>query len=110
MPRVLITGAGRGIGLEFARQYAADGWSVVATVRNEAAAEELRALSGDEPPGTRGPQPADWRADHDRCLAQSRLHARQGGEGRAEPLISARTADAVLTYCDRPSIHTKRSR
>jgi NAD(P)-dependent dehydrogenase (short-subunit alcohol dehydrogenase family) len=47
MPRVLITGAGRGIGLEFARQYAADGWSVVATVRNEAAAEELRALSGD---------------------------------------------------------------
>ena len=33
MPSVLITGANRGIGLEFARQYAADGWDVIATVR-----------------------------------------------------------------------------
>ena len=33
MPTVLITGANRGIGLEFARQYSADGWDVVATVR-----------------------------------------------------------------------------
>ncbi len=33
MPAVLITGANRGIGLEFARQYAADGWDVIATVR-----------------------------------------------------------------------------
>jgi len=47
MPRLLITGAGRGIGLEFARQYAAEGWSVVATVRNEAAARALRDLAGD---------------------------------------------------------------
>lgn len=33
MPTVLITGANRGIGLEFARQYSADGWSVIATAR-----------------------------------------------------------------------------
>ena len=33
MPTVLITGANRGIGLEFARQYAADGWTVIATAR-----------------------------------------------------------------------------
>jgi NAD(P)-dependent dehydrogenase (short-subunit alcohol dehydrogenase family) len=33
MPTVLITGANRGIGLEFARQYAADGWGVIATAR-----------------------------------------------------------------------------
>jgi NAD(P)-dependent dehydrogenase (short-subunit alcohol dehydrogenase family) len=33
MPTVLITGANRGIGLEFAKQYASDGWDVVATVR-----------------------------------------------------------------------------
>lgn len=36
MPRVLITGANRGIGLEFARQYAADGWDTIATARGEA--------------------------------------------------------------------------
>ncbi len=34
MPTVLITGANRGIGLEFARQYSTDGWDVVATVRD----------------------------------------------------------------------------
>ena len=33
MPAVLITGANRGIGLEFARQYARDGWDVIATAR-----------------------------------------------------------------------------
>ena len=33
MPTVIITGANRGIGLEFARQYAADGWDVIATAR-----------------------------------------------------------------------------
>jgi NAD(P)-dependent dehydrogenase (short-subunit alcohol dehydrogenase family) len=44
MPRVLVTGAGRGIGLELARQYAADGWEVIATVREPAKADELAAL------------------------------------------------------------------
>jgi NAD(P)-dependent dehydrogenase (short-subunit alcohol dehydrogenase family) len=42
MPTVLITGANRGIGLEFARQYSADGWDVVATVREDS--PELDAL------------------------------------------------------------------
>src|SRR5436190_9634149 len=41
MPSVLITGANRGIGLEFARQYAADGWEVFASCRNPKAAKEL---------------------------------------------------------------------
>jgi NAD(P)-dependent dehydrogenase (short-subunit alcohol dehydrogenase family) len=31
--KVLITGANRGIGLEFARQYTADGWDVIAATR-----------------------------------------------------------------------------
>jgi NAD(P)-dependent dehydrogenase (short-subunit alcohol dehydrogenase family) len=44
MPRALITGAGRGIGLEFARQYAAEGWDVMVTVRDPEAADELRRL------------------------------------------------------------------
>lgn len=41
---MLITGANRGIGLEFARQYAADGWRVLATCRQPERAQELRAL------------------------------------------------------------------
>jgi NAD(P)-dependent dehydrogenase (short-subunit alcohol dehydrogenase family) len=40
---VLITGAGRGLGLEFARQYAADGWKVIGTVRD---AKGEAALAG----------------------------------------------------------------
>ena len=47
MPTLLITGANRGLGLEFVRQYAADGWKVVATVRNPERADELRAVEGD---------------------------------------------------------------
>lgn len=44
MPTVLVTGAGRGLGLEFARQYAADGWQVIATVRDPASVPQLDAL------------------------------------------------------------------
>ena len=44
MPTVLITGAGRGLGLEFAKQYAADGWQVIACVRNPDKADAARAL------------------------------------------------------------------
>jgi len=47
MPTCLITGANRGIGLEFARQYAADGWKVIATCRRPAEAEALNALEGE---------------------------------------------------------------
>ncbi|MEO1251247.1 MAG: SDR family oxidoreductase [Pseudomonadota bacterium] len=47
MPSVLITGANRGIGLEFARQYAADGWKVQACCRKPETAGDLRTLAGD---------------------------------------------------------------
>jgi len=42
---VLITGSNRGLGLEFAKQYAARGWKVIATVRDPQAAADLRALA-----------------------------------------------------------------
>ncbi|MBL8200801.1 MAG: SDR family oxidoreductase [Chromatiales bacterium] len=44
-PTVLITGSNRGIGLEFTRQYAARGWTVIATTRRPEEARELRALA-----------------------------------------------------------------
>ena len=46
MPTILITGANRGLGLEFARQYAADGWRVLATCRNPSEAVDLQGLAG----------------------------------------------------------------
>ena len=46
MPTVLITGASRGLGLEFARQYAGDGWPVIATCRDPDTAAELKSLDG----------------------------------------------------------------
>lgn len=46
MSTVLITGANRGLGLEFARQYAVDGWRVLATCRDPNDADALNALDG----------------------------------------------------------------
>jgi NAD(P)-dependent dehydrogenase (short-subunit alcohol dehydrogenase family) len=45
MPTVLITGANRGLGLEFARQYAANGWDVIATARDPKSSEELQRIA-----------------------------------------------------------------
>jgi NAD(P)-dependent dehydrogenase (short-subunit alcohol dehydrogenase family) len=45
MPTVLLTGANRGLGLEFARQYAGRGWRVLACCRAPAEAGELQALA-----------------------------------------------------------------
>ena len=47
MPSVLITGANRGLGLEFTRQYASDGWRVFAACRDPAGARDLAAVEGD---------------------------------------------------------------
>jgi NAD(P)-dependent dehydrogenase (short-subunit alcohol dehydrogenase family) len=41
---VLITGANRGLGLEFARQYSAAGWTVIGTARRPDAANALQTL------------------------------------------------------------------
>lgn len=46
MPTVLITGANRGLGLEFVRQYAQDGWRVHACARDPKAATALADLAG----------------------------------------------------------------
>jgi NAD(P)-dependent dehydrogenase (short-subunit alcohol dehydrogenase family) len=44
---VLVTGANRGIGLEFVRQYAERDWKVIATCRNPDSADELNRLASE---------------------------------------------------------------
>jgi len=44
MPTILVTGASRGLGLEFARQYADDNWNVIACCRSPDSADELQSL------------------------------------------------------------------
>ena len=49
MNTVLITGANRGLGLEFCKQYAKAGWSVLACCRNPDLATELNDLATENP-------------------------------------------------------------
>lgn len=49
MKTTLITGTNRGIGLEFSRQYAADGWRVLACSRNPGKSEALNKLAAQYP-------------------------------------------------------------
>ncbi len=46
MPTVLVTGANRGLGLEFCKQYAGKGWKVIACCRYPEHAIELNSIAG----------------------------------------------------------------
>ena len=47
MTTVLILGASRGIGYEFARQYVQEGWRVLATARDDAGCTQLQAIGAE---------------------------------------------------------------
>jgi len=49
MPTLLVTGANRGLGFEFTRQYAADGWNVIACCRTPEEADKLQILAKANP-------------------------------------------------------------
>ena len=82
MPRVLVTGANRGIGLEFVRQYAADGWQVIACCRrpDEAIKRRRRGLECIDRPG--GPDPL---ADEERVRTDVRTNV-EGRHPRADDI------------------------
>lgn len=48
-PTVLVTGANRGIGFEFAKQYAEKGWQVIACARQPVEAAALKKLAAQYP-------------------------------------------------------------
>jgi NAD(P)-dependent dehydrogenase (short-subunit alcohol dehydrogenase family) len=80
MQTVLVAGASRGIGFELARQFAADGWQVIATCRDARAAARLAKLPGDVRVET-----LDI-ADNDSCIA---LRQRLAGVGIDLLLLNA---------------------
>jgi NAD(P)-dependent dehydrogenase (short-subunit alcohol dehydrogenase family) len=49
MATILVTGANRGLGLEFVRQYAADGWEVLAASRQVEKSAELKQIATEQP-------------------------------------------------------------
>ncbi len=49
MAKLFITGANRGLGFEFVRQYAAEGWEIIACCREPEKATELKALTNKFP-------------------------------------------------------------
>jgi NAD(P)-dependent dehydrogenase (short-subunit alcohol dehydrogenase family) len=78
MKTALIVGASRGIGREFARQYAKAGWRVLATARGSAALEGLHEL---------GAQPFELDVEFPEEIAE--LGTRLGGERLDVALIVA---------------------
>lgn len=45
MPTILITGSNKGLGLQFVRKYAEDGWRVYATCRTPSEADDLNTIA-----------------------------------------------------------------
>lgn len=101
---VFITGASRGLGLEFARQYAADGWNVIASCRAPQKAEALKALAKTHPSLTI--EMLDVTDDKDITVLASKLknkpiHLLINGAGifsGAGPHITAKNDDKTQTF------------
>ncbi len=71
MTTVLVTGANRGIGLEFVRQYAADGYKVIATCRDPKDSKDLERVNGDVTVLPLDVVEDDWSDSLGACLKRS---------------------------------------
>lgn len=89
MPLALITGANRGLGLEFTRQYLQDGWRVIGCCRDPDAAQEL-ANAGAEVMKLDVTQAADVSAASKRLVGTSidLLVCNAGVSGARAPVLS----------------------
>ncbi len=100
---VLITGADRGIGLEFARQYAARGDTVIATCRHPAAASELRTLAARKKTVT--VERLDVRTDHDIDVLALKYQGKAIDVLINNAGILGNVADQTLGTLSRPAFH-----
>jgi NAD(P)-dependent dehydrogenase (short-subunit alcohol dehydrogenase family) len=83
--RVLITGAGQGLGLEWTRQALADGARVVATARRPEESAGLRALAAGAPAGRLTVLPMEVTDD---ASVEAALHAVTADLGALDELVN----------------------
>ena len=100
MKTALILGASRGIGHEFVRQYARDGWRVLATARDKAALSALDAL-GAQTFSLDVTQPEQiaalaWQLDEERLDAAIIVSGVYGPRTEGVETISAEDFDHVM--------------
>ncbi len=91
MPTIAITGAGRGIGLELVRQYAASGADVIALVRNPETALSLQQISA----GVDGRVKI---AQMDVAVDRSVLAAAKAGNGPIDVLLNVAGVVGVVNH------------
>ena len=107
MPTALVTGSNRGIGFELVGQLAGQGWTVIATCRNPAAADKLRELAA-KAQGRIEVLPLDA-ADHKsiKALVASLngrpidlLMCNAGIAGPKPPLVTGKEGERIQDYDD----------
>jgi NAD(P)-dependent dehydrogenase (short-subunit alcohol dehydrogenase family) len=100
MKTVLIVGASRGIGQEFARQYKKSGWRVLATARDDAALDALKALGAQTfPVDVTAPEQIaalGWKLDGERLDAAIVVSGVYGPQTACIETITAEDFDHVM--------------
>lgn len=122
MKRVLVTGGNRGIGREFVRQYAADGWEVIATVRDPASAAEIEGAARVETLDMRnlaavaefgeriGDAPIDLLIANAGTWGPREIRSAEDGEGWLEALAVNSVAPVLLAGAVLPNVRAAKGK